>query len=81
MPVYGAFATSTLAMLSQAHALGTIGNNIANLTTGGFKATDTRFATVLGDTLFNQSDLGGVTPKDFNRIDQQGTVVSSSSSL
>lgn len=81
MPVYGAFATSTLAMLSQAHALGTIGNNIANLTTGGFKATDTRFSTVLSDSLFNQSDLGGVTPKDINRIDQQGTVVSSSSAL
>ncbi len=81
MAVYGAFATSTLAMLSQAHALGTIGNNIANLTTGGFKATDTRFSTVLSDSLFNQSDLGGVTPKDINRIDQQGTVVSSSSSL
>ncbi len=81
MPVYGAFASSTLAMLSQAHALATIGNNIANINTGGFKATDTRFSTVLSDTLFNQSDLGGVTPKDFNRIDQQGTMVSSSSPL
>ena len=36
MPVYGAFASSTLAMLSQAHALGTVGNNIANVNTGGF---------------------------------------------
>lgn len=81
MPVYGAFATSTLAMMSQAHALGTIGNNVANLNTGGFKATDTRFSTVLSDSLFNQSDLGGTIPKDINRIDQQGTVVSSSSSL
>ena len=81
MPIYGAFANSTLAMLSQAHALGTIGNNIANLSTGGFKATDTRFSTVLSNSMFNQSDLGGVTPKDINRIDQQGTVVSSSSSL
>ncbi|MFQ5618035.1 MAG: flagellar hook-basal body complex protein [Rhodospirillales bacterium] len=81
MPVYGAFANSTLAMLSQTHALATIGNNIANLSTGGFKATDTRFSTVLSDSLFNQSDLGGATPKDINRIDQQGTVVSSSSSL
>ncbi len=36
MPVYGAFASSTLAMLSQAHALATVGNNIANINTGGF---------------------------------------------
>ncbi len=81
MPIYGALANATLAMQSQAHALGIIGNNIANLTTGGFKATDTRFSTVLSDSLFGQSDLGGVTPKDINRIDHQGTVVSSSSSL
>ena len=66
------FQTSTLGMKSQAHALNTIGNNIANISTGGFKRTDTRFATVLSETLGAQSDLGGVRPKDFQIIDQQG---------
>lgn len=66
------FQTSTLGMMAQAHALNTIGNNIANVSTGGFKRTETRFATVLSKTLDAQSDLGGVRPKDFQIIDQQG---------
>ena len=72
MSGYSLFQTSTLGMMAQAHALNTIGNNIANVSTGGFKRTETRFATVLSKTLDAQSDLGGVKPKDFQIIDQQG---------
>jgi flagellar hook-basal body protein len=85
MTVYGGFAASTLGMLSQSHALDTIGNNIANINTGGFRATETRFATVLSDTVGGinslQSDLGGVRPLDINRIDQQGRLISSQNPL
>ena len=75
---YSLFQTATLGMMSQAHALNTIGSNIANVSTGGFKRTDTRFATVLSDTINNAAGtnteraLGGVQPRDFNTIDQQG---------
>ncbi|MFQ5765721.1 MAG: flagellar hook-basal body complex protein, partial [Rhodospirillales bacterium] len=84
---YSLFQSSTLGMMSQAHALDTLGTNIANVTTGGFKRTDTRFATVLSGTIrtgpgqdsavsfANQENgLGGVRPKDFQTVDQQGLI-------
>lgn len=74
MPVYSAFTIPTLGMRAQSHSLATIGNNIANVTTGGFRRTDTNFSTVLGRTLGNQSDIGGVKPKDLNQITQQGNL-------
>ena len=67
---YSLFQTATLGMMSQAQALNTIGSNIANVSTGGFKRTDTRFATVLSDTINNAAGtnteraLGGVQPRD-----------------
>jgi flagellar hook protein FlgE len=81
MGLYGAFSSSVLGMNSQAHALNTIGVNIANVNTGGFKETDTRFSTLLAKSYFEQSDIGGVKPKDFNRIAAAGTMASSASEL
>ena len=72
MPVYSAFTIPTLGMRAQSHSLSTIGNNIANVTTGGFKRTDTNFSTLLSHTIDKQSDIGGVKPKDLNQITQQG---------
>ncbi|MBL6958349.1 MAG: flagellar hook-basal body complex protein [Rhodospirillales bacterium] len=81
MSMYGMFSTPTLAMMSQSHAMNTIGLNIANVNTGGYKSTDTRFTTVLANTMDKQSDIGGVRPLDYFRIDQQGLVTSSASHL
>jgi len=82
MAIYGAFAVSTLGMMAQSHSLQTIGVNIANINTGGYKAADTRFATVLSRTFENhQSDIGGVRPQDYQRIDSQGFLVTSQSDL
>ena len=81
MTVFNGYVSPTLGMMAQSHALNTIGINLANVNTGGFKSTETRFSTVLSDTLDKQSDLGGVKPKDYQKIDQQGFVVSSLSSL
>ena len=79
---YSLFQTSTLGMRSQAHALSNIGNNVANVNTGGFKRTDTRFETVLNETLSQQiSDNGGVKPKDFHIIDKQGFLKSTGREL
>ncbi len=68
-------------MMAQSTALSNIGNNIANATTGGFKRTDTNFSTLLSSSLDKQSDLGGVAPKDLNRISQSGNIVASDRDL
>ena len=94
MPIYGAFAPSISAMSSQSHALNVIGKNIANVTTGGYKRIDTHFATLVSAPLArgagagadvtevkSSSDFGGVRTKNFNRIAEQGNVVSSLSDL
>jgi flagellar hook protein FlgE len=90
MSTFGAFQASVLGMVSQSHALGVIGANIANVATGGFKRTDAHFETLLGRTiasqpgspdldgpLTSQSDLAGVTTKDYARISLQGELAGS----
>ncbi|MGB0748799.1 MAG: flagellar hook protein FlgE [Magnetospiraceae bacterium] len=74
-----ALSTSTLAMVAQSNAMETISLNIANINTGGYKRADTQFSTILGKTLDNQSDIGGVV--DFTRtaVDRQGTLVATDS--
>ena len=80
--------------MSQAHALNTIGTNIANINTGGFKRTDTRFSTVLGGNIRTGAGsnstisfaspngaTGGVKPKDFQTLDQQGLLRATSRGL
>ncbi|HIA99319.1 MAG TPA: flagellar hook basal-body protein, partial [Gemmatimonadetes bacterium] len=83
---YSLFQTPTLGMLSQAHALNTLGTNITNINTGGFKRTDTRFATVLGgnirtSTASPNGGSGGVRPNDIQTLDQQGILESTSRGL
>lgn len=91
MALLGAFASSVSAMVAQSHAFNNISTNIANINTGGYKSTNTRFATVLSRTFTSgqgsstltggtptlDSGLGGVRATDVNRINQQGNIVSS----
>jgi len=90
MSTFGAFQSSVLGMVSQSHALGVIGANIANVATGGFKRTDAHFETLLGRTmasqpgtpelggpLTSQSDLAGVMSKDYARVSLQGELAAS----
>ena len=81
MAVYGAYVSSTLGMMSQSHSLNTISSNLANINTGGYKANETRFSTVLSESLFKQSDLGGVRVKDTQLIDKQGNLIVSDRAL
>lgn len=81
MPGYNAFQVPTLGMRSQAHALNTIGINVANVNSGGFKRTDTQFETLISKTLQNESDLGGIATKDYQRIDEQGALTPSGRNL
>lgn len=73
----GLFQPSTLGMRSQAHRMNTIGYNIANVNTGGFKRTDTGFHTLLSDNVFQQRDNGGVKPYSIATNDTQGLIQSS----
>lgn len=77
----GLFQTSTLGMRAQAHQLNTIGYNIANVNTGGFKRTDTQFETILSDNQFQQHDLGGVKPYARATNDVQGRIQQSNNVL
>ncbi|MCU0893936.1 MAG: flagellar hook-basal body complex protein [Rhodospirillales bacterium] len=90
MSTFGAFQSSVLGMVSQSHALGVIGANIANVATSGFKRTDAHFETLLGRSfasqpgtpdlggpLTSQSGLGGVAAKDYARVSLQGELAAS----
>jgi len=79
--VYGAFSASVLGMMSQTQALNTIGTNIANVSTGGYKGREVRFSTLLGKSMFNESDLSGVRPWEYQRIDRQGLLQASASMM
>ena len=81
------FQQATMAMMSQAHKLSTISQNVANLNTDGYKRTDTEFQTLMnkgftsigattddGASGTTHNDLGGVNAIDLQRITQQGQV-------
>jgi len=81
MALYGAFAAPSLGMLTQSSAFGTISQNITNMNTGGFKAANTRFTTVLASTFDSNSDIGGVRAVRKNYIGTQGRIISSTNNL
>ena len=81
MGIYGAFSPSMFGMMNQSHALNTIGVNLANANTGGYRARETRFATLVSESLFNESDLGGNRPVDIQHVDKQGVLASSPSRM
>ena len=77
----GLLQPATLGMRAQAHQLNTIGYNIANVNTGGFKRTDTQFETLLSDNQFQHRDLGGVKPYARATNDVQGRIQQSNNVL
>lgn len=93
MTIYGGFSIPTFGMQTQSYSLNVIGNNIANVNTGGYKRTDVRFETLLSQDYTStgydtnrvagnsQSDIGGVLPKDYLRVAKQGFVAASTSDL
>lgn len=81
MSGYGFFQPAVLGMKSQAHRLNTIGYNIANVNTGGFKRTDTEFETVLSKKIFAQSDNGGVKPYARATNDVQGLLTPTNNNM
>lgn len=88
--VLSSFMPAVTGMDAQAHALGTIGGNIANINTVGYKANETMFRTMLGATPVvkgNQDglsgsrvDIHGVDYYDRTNVTHQGLVRASNNS-
>ncbi len=88
--VLSSFMPAVTGMDAQAHALGTVGSNIANINTVGYKANETMFRTMLGATPVvkgNQDglsgsrvDIHGVGYYDRTNVTHQGLVRASNNS-
>lgn len=82
---------SVTGMEAQAHAIGQVSSNIANISTVGYKTNETMFYTLLGSqpaVKSNQSglsssraDITGVGYYDRTNVDQQGVVTSSNNNF
>jgi flagellar hook protein FlgE len=81
MSLYGMFTAPILGMLAQTSAFSAISQNITNMNTGGYKAFDTRFSTVLATTYSQNRDIGGLTADTRNFVEQQGRIISSTSGM
>ncbi len=81
MALNGFFSTSVLGMRSQALALEVIGTNVANVQSGGYRRGDTNFATVLSRNIGGSTDNNGTLPNVFQRIADQGQLLSTSRGL
>ncbi len=73
-----ALINGVTAMNAQSSAMGVVSNNIANARTVGFKDSDSRFADLVAGGKSSNNDVGsGVIFSQFNRIDQQGILSTS----
>ena len=82
--VLSSFMPAVTGMEAQAHALGTVGGNIANINTVGYKANETMFRTMLGATPVVKGsqdslarslvDIHGVGYYDRTNVTHQGIV-------
>ena len=79
MGLYSTLNTSVSGMAAQASKLGTIGDNIANSSTTGYKRASTEFETLLGDSGSSDYSSGGVLTSVGYGISTQGTITSTTS--
>jgi flagellar hook protein FlgE len=73
MTVYSAFTAATLGMKSQSYALNALGDNIANVNSGGYRRSDVNFAAFIHRD-GNSQTMGGVRPVTTSQINQAGLV-------
>ena len=81
MPTYSLFAAPVLGMQAHTSAFSAISQNLTNVNTGGYKATDTRFSTVLANTFGANRDVGGLRTINQTFVSTQGAVVSTTNAL
>ncbi len=79
MSLFGTLNTGVSGMAAQANLLSTIGDNISNSSTTGYKRATTDFETVLGNQSANSYTAGGVSSTIRYGISSQGQLASSTS--
>ncbi len=80
MSVFGALFTAVSGLSAQSQAMGMISNNIANISTVGYKRTDASFSSlVTNQSQSTEYSSGAVNVTQNNRIDLQGILQQSSS--
>lgn len=73
MSIYGALFSGVSGLNAQSQSLGAIADNITNINTVGYKATEVRFQTlVTAQASLNNFSPGGVQPRPFAAVDVQG---------
>lgn len=81
MSIFGSLFTAVSGLTAQSQAIGMISNNIANVSTVGYKRTDASFASIVtSETRSTLYSPGSVRAAQNARIDQQGILQQSSSS-
>ncbi len=80
MSIFGSLFTAVSGLSAQSQAIGMISNNIANVSTVGYKRTDAAFSSlVTSETRSTLYSPGSVRASQTSRIDQQGILQQSSS--
>ncbi len=74
MSLFGSLYTGTAGMLAQERSTSVISENIANVTTTGYKRQETAFQDMLSTNKYTTRENGSVLSTRINRIDHQGTV-------
>ncbi len=78
MSIYGAMFSGVSGLNANSQALGAIADNITNVNTIGYKATEVRFQTlVTSQASVNNYSPGGVQQRPFAAVDVQGLFQSS----
>lgn len=77
MSIFSTLQTAVSGMAAQASKLGTIGDNIANQSTTGYKDSSMEFETLLGDSSASNYESGGVQGSVRYNITGQGELASS----
>lgn len=80
MSIFGSLFTAVSGLTAQSQSIGMISNNIANVSTVGYKRTDASFASIVtSETRSTLYSPGSVRASQNARIDQQGILQQSSS--
>ena len=79
MSLFGTLNTAVSGLSAQASYLGTVGDNIANASTVGYKEAGTEFETLLGNQAASSYTSGGVQTRVRYGITDQGNITSTSS--
>ncbi len=80
MSLFNTMRTAVSGMAAQSNALSTIGDNIANSGTTGYKEATAQFETLLGNGSKNNYESGGVQTDVRYGITDQGTLATTTSS-